>query len=146
MSLTKRAYDDSDPMPRLTPSLSLPSSMRVSSVEPPPMSIRVPRSMARSQVAPTNPRWASSRAESSVMGSPVSSSIAAMASSQLEALRSTAVAKQSMRLHWKYFERLRWPLSTLAARLTPASVKTPSSTYAARPAIDLLLMRWRKSL
>ena len=70
----------------LTLAKSWPFSMRVSSVEPPPMSMSVPRSIARSQVAPTKPKWASSRADSSAMGMPMASCRAATASARVLAV------------------------------------------------------------
>ncbi len=102
--------------------------MRVSSVEPPPMSTSVPRSTARSQVAPTKPRCASSVADSSEMGSSAASSMAATASSQFKALRMTAVANTSIFSQSKYRARFACPRSTLTARSMPSWVNTPSTT------------------
>ena len=112
----------------LTLAKSWPFSMRVSSVEPPPMSMSVPRSIARSQVAPTKPKWASSRAESNAMGMPMASCRAATASAEFSQLRSTAVANTSMRLQSKYRARFKWPLSTDAARSMPACTNVPFCT------------------
>ena len=65
------------------------------------MSTSVPRSSGVEQRAPTNPRCASSRADSSVTASPQRRSISATASVQFAALRSTAVANTSTRLQPK---------------------------------------------
>ena len=111
------------------------------------MSTSVPRSIVRSQVAPTKPRCASSAADSRSMASPLSRSMAATASTLFAALRSTAVANTSMRLQSKYRARFACPLRTLAARRTPSSVNVPSSaTKADSPAMTLSLMRLLKSL
>ena len=102
--------------------------MRVSSVEPPPMSTSVPCTTVRSHVAPTKPRCASSCADSSEMGSSAASSMAATASSQFKALRMTAVANTSIFSQSKYRARFACPRSTLTARSMPSWVNTPSTT------------------
>ncbi len=92
------------------------------------MSTSVPRTTVRSQVAPTNPRCASSCADRSEMGSPAPSSMAMTASSQFFALRMTAVANTSIFSQLKYRARFAWPRSTLMARSMPSCVNTPSTT------------------
>ena len=85
----------------LTSSKSRPFSTRMSSVDPPPKSTTVPFSIVRSHEAPVKLRCASSRAESKFTGAPMAFSIALMASREFVQLRSTAVAKMSVRTQLK---------------------------------------------
>lgn len=97
MSPTKRLYEESDPCGKLVRATSMPFSITVISVEPPPISIRAPSSNVPRDDAPTNPKCASSAFESSEIEQPAPCSIAAIACALFEILRSTAVANTSMR-------------------------------------------------
>ena len=78
--------------------------------------------------APTNPRWASSRAESTRTLWLMAVSMAAVAALEFAQLRSTAVAKISTRAQLRLSASFSRSLSTVTARAMPALERAPSVT------------------
>ncbi len=134
---TWSANEESEPCGRLVLARSSPFLMWVSSVEPPPISTSVPFCMFWLRLAPRKPRWASSSLERMEMRLPTAPSISAAASCEFVQLRSTAVAKMSMRSQLKCPARARWALMVFAARRMPCLVMAPSLMCDASPAIAL---------